>query len=452
MAGEDTNVKQYEGRWASKPEQVSEGILFSYYAPGAGEVFLSGDFNGWKHGTLRLGKGSDNVWRIILKLTPNRSYDYKYIIDGNWITDPNNPDLNPDTAGGANSIVYIGEKGNLLSKDDPERNKFTIEGRGIRRSTFASDRYKRNFDLFYVLPDSHDGERLPAVICLNNYIKSQEIDAYCRKYGYIGIMPSPDLGGDYIRKGKLNIFSELMNIVKERFAVDEDRIYVTGMSNGGLETLLVSMYFPDLIAASAVVFGPYKLRYYKDKIAGMDADSLRKFLATLDFPHKMLQNLTNTPLYISHGGGDEAVPADDAIVLHEIVEKLGAPVKFNFYPNEGHTWLTVDEDLPNVFDWFGKFKRQNYPKSIFYTAPFGIFKNKIYWAEFMPYELTQPVRIHIEVAGKGRISVDADNIRKITLKPSPGLIELSAKTKIETNRKTAQIDINSDANEADIIF
>jgi predicted esterase len=452
MAEDDTNLKQYEGRWASRPEQVSEGILFSYYSPRAREVFLSGDFNGWKHGTLRLVKGSDDVWRLVLKLVHNRSYDYKYIIDGNWITDPNNPDLNPDTAGGANSIVYIGEKGNLLSKDDPERCKFSLEGRGILHSTFMSERYKRSFDIFYVQPDSQSSERLPAIICLNNYIKSQEIDSYCRKYGYIGIMPSPDLGGEYIRRGKLNIFSELVNTIKERFNLDEDRIYVTGMSNGGLETLLVSMYFPDLIAAAAVIFGPYKLRYYKDSIAGMDADNLRKFLATLDFPHRMLPNLINTPLYISHGGGDEAVPADDAIVLHEIVEKLGTPVKFNFYPNEGHTWLAVDEDLPNVFEWFGRFERNSFPKNIFYTAPFGIFKHKIYWAELMPYEVTRPVRIEVEITGKNKITVDADNIKKVTLKPSPGLIKLSAGTKIETNGKPGQIEINADTNEADITF
>lgn len=452
MAGDDKNVKQYEGRWATKPERVNEGILFSYYAPGSREVFLSGDFNGWKHGTVRLVKGSDNVWRVILKLAPNRSYDYKYIIDGNWITDPNNPDLNPDTAGGANSIIYVGEKGNLLQKDDPERHKFSLEGRGIKHNMFTSERYKRNFDLYYVLPETHNGKPLPAVICLNNYIKSQEIDSFCRENGYIGIMPSPNLGGDYIRQGKLNIFSELINEVKERFTIDEDRIYVTGMSNGGLEALLVSMYFPDLIAASAVVFGPYRLRYYKDKINNMNPGDLRKFLATLDFPQRMLPNLINTPMYISHGGGDEAVPADDGIVLHEIVEKLGAPVKFNFYPREGHTWLTVDEDLPNVFDWFGKFKRNKYPANIYYTAPFGTFKNKIYWAEFMPFEVTQPVRIQVGVAGNSGIRVDADNIKKITLKPSPELIKLSAGTKIETNRKAGQIDLNADTNEAAITF
>jgi len=452
MAGDKNPVRQYEGRWATRPEQVKEGILFSYYSPGAGEVLLSGDFNGWKHGTLRLTKGQDNVWRIILQLAPKRSYDYKYIVDGNWITDPNNPDLNPDIAGGANSIVYIGEKGDLLGPDDPERHNFTLEGRGIERAVFSSERYKRDFDLFYVLPPDYGSEPTPAVICLNNYIKSQEIDVYCRKNGYIGIFPSPDVGGEYIRKGKLNIFSELLNYVKDRFRIDDDRLYVTGMSNGGLEAYLVTLYFPDLIAASAVVFGPYRLRYYKDKIGRMNTDELKRFLANLEFPQKMLPNLINTPVYISHGGGDEAVPADDAIVLDEILKKLGAPVKFNFYPTEGHTWLMVDEDLPNVFDWFGKFRRNKYPERIYYNAPFGIFKNRIYWAEFMPYEVTQPVRLRIGVTDRNGIRIDSDNVKKITLSPSRELIEISDKTRIETGRQPAQTELNSKDNTAVITF
>jgi hypothetical protein len=166
----------------------------------------------------------------------------------------------------------------------------------------------------------------------------------------------------------------------------------------------------------------------------------------------MLPNLINTPMYISHGGGDEAVPADDAIVLHEILEKLGAPVKFNFYPNEGHTWLMVDEDLPNVFDWFGKFRRNKYPEKIYYNAPFGIFKNKIYWAEFMPYEVTQPVRLRIGVTDRKGIRIESDNVKKITLSPSRELIEISDKTKIETGRQPAQTEFNSEDNTAVITF
>lgn len=452
MADPREILAQYEGTWATKPTQVKEGIMFSYYSPGAKDVYVSGDFNGWKHGATKLIKGGDDVWRVILHLVPNRWYDYKYIVDGDWITDPNNPDLNPDTAGGANSVVYIGAKGNLLSEGDPERFKFTLEGRGIKHDFFVSPKYNRKFDVYYVNPKEHSGEQVPVVICLNNYIKSQEIQDYCREYGYIGVLPAPEIGGDYIRKGKPRIFSELVDYVKERFSVDENRIYLTGMSNGGLEAYLASMYYPDLIAASAFVFGPYKLRYYKEKIENLNAKELGSFIQSLDFPQRMLTNLENLPVYISHGGGDEAVPADDAIVLHAILDKLGAPVKMEYYPDQGHTWLMVDKDLPRVFDWFDGRELNKYPKKFSYTSPFGVFKTRIYWAEIMPFEVTQPVSIAVAVKGKNSVEIEARNIKKIVLKPDRSILDVSGKLNIKANKELVQTDSNKDTNEVVITF
>ncbi|MEQ9619255.1 MAG: prolyl oligopeptidase family serine peptidase [Deltaproteobacteria bacterium] len=445
-------VKVYEGRWATKPEKVKEGILFSYYSPYAREVYISGDFNGWKQGATPLIKGNDDVWRLIMTLPSGRWYDYKFIVDGKWITDPNNPDLNPDTAGDANSVIYLGKSGELLAGDDPGRHVFSPEGRNIRRGRFESPKYSRSFEFFYILPEGQDKSNLPVIICLNNYIKSQRIHEYCKKYGYIGIMPSPELGRDYLRLGKVDTFSELLDYLKNSFKIDDDRIYVTGMSNGGLEAMLVSMYYPDLIAASGLVFGPYRLRYYKKRIKDMNPPELRNFINSLDFPEKMIANLENLPLYISHGGDDEAVPVDDAIVLHEMTEKLGGPAKFKYYPEEGHTWLMVDKDLPEIFDWFGRHTRVRFPKYIHYTAPSGIFKNTIYWAEFTAADIRGPVKVFVEPAGKYILKVEIENISKLILKPLREFVKISDKLKIETNIEASNIDFDKVANEAVITF
>ena len=89
------------------------------------------------------------------------------------------------------------------------------------------------------------------------------------------------------------MFPELLEVIKRNFPLDEDRVFVTGMSYGGLEGLLVSMYYPDLIAASAVVFGPYKLRFYRDKVENLNREGLEEFIDSLDYPYRMLKNLKN---------------------------------------------------------------------------------------------------------------------------------------------------------------
>lgn len=445
-------AKQYEGWWATKPVCVKEGLLFSYYAPCAKEIFLAGDFNGWKKRATPLIKGKDDVWRIILELKPNRSYDYKYIVDGNWVNDPNNEDLNPDVVGGANSVIYLGSSGDILPKAHPERHKFTLEGRQIYNGSYFSSKYNQKFEFHYISPQYEDGEKHPVVICFDNYIKSQELHIYARQNRYLAVIPHVTLGGQYIRQGKLDVFPELLGFIKQSFQIDEDRVYVTGMSYGGLEALLVSLYFPDLIAASAVVFGPYRLRSYKDKIEKMSREELEQFLDSLDYPLRMLKNLKDFPLYISHGGGDEAIPLDEGLVLHEIVKKLGAPTELTPYPEHGHTWYMVDEDLPRVFDWFKRFRRNGPPKSINYTAPNGFFKSSIFWLDFSPFQIEHPIKIEANVNENSRLTLTIENIKRIKLKLSSKMLKLPGVVYIDTNKGTQKVDIQEEDKEIELTF
>jgi hypothetical protein len=445
-------VKQYEGWWATKPVRVKEGILFSYYSPSAKEIFVAGDFNGWKKRYTPLLKGKDDVWRIVLELKPNRSYDYKYIIDGNWVNDPNNMDLNPDVAGGANSIIYLGTSGEILKQCDPERHKFTLEGREIHSGSYFSTKYKKSFDFHYISPHYEEGEKLPIVICFNNYIKSQELHMYARENRCLAVIPSVTVGGQYILQGKLDVFPELLDHMKNIFPMDEDRVYVTGMSYGGLEALLVSLYFPDLIAASAVVFGPYRLRSYKDKIEKMNNEELKEFIAGLDYPLRMLSNLKDFPVYISHGGGDEAIPLDEGAVLYDILKELGAPTEITYYPEHGHTWYMVDEDLPKVFDWFKRFKRNKYPKSFTYTAPNGFFKSSIFWLDFSPHKIEEPIEIEAKINDKSGIELAFKNIKRIRMKLNSELLTLPGVVYIDTGEWTHEMDIDEEEKEIELTF
>lgn len=47
-------------------DEEAHGWWFREWLPGAWEVFLFGDFNGWNRGTLPLAKGADGVWSIFL--------------------------------------------------------------------------------------------------------------------------------------------------------------------------------------------------------------------------------------------------------------------------------------------------------------------------------------------------------------------------------------------------
>ncbi len=73
--------------------------------PDARQVILSGNFNGWNEHDLQMRKVDDG-WQLRADLPPGR-YEYKFIVDGEWMHDPANPDRVKNEHDTYNSILYI---------------------------------------------------------------------------------------------------------------------------------------------------------------------------------------------------------------------------------------------------------------------------------------------------------------------------------------------------------
>jgi len=81
----------------------SKGTLFSLSEENAKNVLLSGSFNQWGGKALYRVNGK---WFCKVDLSPG-TYQYKYIVDGNWIVDPANPYVVDDGSGNKNSQIII---------------------------------------------------------------------------------------------------------------------------------------------------------------------------------------------------------------------------------------------------------------------------------------------------------------------------------------------------------
>jgi hypothetical protein len=53
----------------------------------ANRVSLSGDFNGWSPSATPMRRDSSGYWETTVDLAPGR-YQYKFVVDGEWIPDP----------------------------------------------------------------------------------------------------------------------------------------------------------------------------------------------------------------------------------------------------------------------------------------------------------------------------------------------------------------------------
>ena len=85
----------------------TKGIIFSLEAPADAMVQIAGDFNNWVPESLyRNNLHGKSVWHKAISLKPG-SYAYKYVINGNWISDPSNDNIVDDHRGGTNSLIII---------------------------------------------------------------------------------------------------------------------------------------------------------------------------------------------------------------------------------------------------------------------------------------------------------------------------------------------------------
>jgi len=80
---------------------------FVLRAPKAGQVYVLGDFNGWKKTeNNRLTKNDDEKWSVHLSLRKGK-YRYKYMVDGHWLHDPDNSEVETNIFGSVDSILSV---------------------------------------------------------------------------------------------------------------------------------------------------------------------------------------------------------------------------------------------------------------------------------------------------------------------------------------------------------
>jgi chromosome partitioning protein len=92
-----------------EPAQPRE-VVVQFRDPAAQDVRIAGDFNGWVPDkgvrSLTETRGDEQVWTKILQLPPG-TYQYRYVVDGDWCEDPGNPEKAPGRVGERNSVLVV---------------------------------------------------------------------------------------------------------------------------------------------------------------------------------------------------------------------------------------------------------------------------------------------------------------------------------------------------------
>jgi predicted peptidase len=122
----------------------------------------------------------------------------------------------------------------------------------------------------------------------------------------------------------------LLDDIRAKYPVDQDRIYLTGLSMGGAATWEWLARRPTLFAAAVPICGP--------------ATRLRP-------------STRPSPIWAFHGDADPTVSVDDSRRMAEVFRKAGGDVKLTIYPGVEHDSWTRTYENPEMWTWFLSHRR-----------------------------------------------------------------------------------------------
>jgi hypothetical protein len=74
--------------------------------PGAQQVCIAGSFNDWHPSVTPMVRLEDGKWAKELALPPGR-YEYRFVVDGQWVDDPAATELIPNPFGTPNAVLAV---------------------------------------------------------------------------------------------------------------------------------------------------------------------------------------------------------------------------------------------------------------------------------------------------------------------------------------------------------
>jgi poly(3-hydroxybutyrate) depolymerase len=133
--------------------------------------------------------------------------------------------------------------------------------------------------------------------------------------------------------------------VRRAYAIDPDRISLTGLSMGGDGTWAIGLRHPELFAALAPVCG---FSDFRRTIPAPDAALYDLALLDAMSPPGIAANAAHQQVFIFHGDKDPTVPVADSRKMaasYRALGWLGKNVHYTEYPGVGHpAWIPAYKD------------------------------------------------------------------------------------------------------------
>lgn len=206
------------------------------------------------------------------------------------------------------------------------------------------NRVKCNYLVYLPEEYGQNGKKFPLILFLHGVaergsdiklVKSKGLPAMIEKgRQFPFIIVSPQCPGDEWWNNDIIVRQMLKPLIDEiirKYRVDQERVYLTGLSMGGFGTWHMAMTYPDMFAAAAPVCG-----------GGI------KYLAA---------KYNKLPIWAFHGEMDDVVPVERSREMVDAVNAEGGNARLTVYPGVGHNSWDRTYANDELYEWFLSHKR-----------------------------------------------------------------------------------------------
>lgn len=202
----------------------------------------------------------------------------------------------------------------------------------------------------------------------------------------------------------------------KRFAVDEDRVYLTGESMGGHGTWSVASHYPQRFAAVAPVFGGWDFRVTPPPGAPSQnwqpTNARQAFVQEQMSSFSGVENLLNVPLLVTHGDADASVSVEGSRHATRMLQRWNYDIRYHEVPGFGHEDLVERE---HIVEWLLGHRRNASPRQVRVRST-SLDSARANWLSVLEFE--EPLRViraEAEVIRPGTVRVDSDNAAVLSL-------------------------------------
>ncbi|GJL55400.1 MAG: hypothetical protein NPIRA02_25320 [Nitrospirales bacterium] len=313
--------------------------------------------------------------------------------------------------------------------------KFSTHPVGLQPSQAITVRGRQYRYSLYVPPSYDSAKSYPLIVCLHGagFTGESYVERWVPRLDdhYILVCPTISMGAWWSRFAE-DLVLKIVNTIQTDYHVKRDRIFLTGMSNGGVGAWIIGMHHADTFAGIAPM------------ASGID-----------DVLFPFLDNLHNTPVYIIHGLHDQVMPVS---LSRTLVKEMGSRGiqhvyrEHNFtHPHAGGHFFPREE-LPALVSWFDRQTRGALPQRVSVVRDATHLSN-FSWVRIDATDqiaafsenlvdsrdsfITGKVyaKLEAEIISPNRIAVKTKRVKRYTLFLNNDLVDLSQPVRVETNGK-----------------